>query len=233
MTNDRFFSHAFAGGTVDRADVFPARKSSSMTLGRPGMFNAILSSMRDRATVWNLNRKSDRVLADIGLSRGTLAADVAAARRTAARKPAAPRQPASGLSGVLAAAIAAAAGPFRDAAAMHLLRRKSDRVLADMGLNRETLADGVAAARTALAAKRGALLSQRLAAWREERRIYRELSSYTDAELAELGMGRGDIRAAARGHAVLLFRDAGLVDGHFSTDGHAAAANGAALRRAA
>ena len=134
---------------------------------------------------------------------------------------------------MLEAAIGALTGPIRDAATARQLSRKSDRVLADMGLNRETLVEGIAARRTAIAARRGALVSQRLAAWREEQRIYRELSSYSDAELADFGMGRGDVRAAARGHAVMLFRDAGLVDGHFSTDGSGVAANGAALRRAA
>ena len=233
MTNDRFISHAFAGGTVDRADVFPAREASSTTLGRPGMFNTILGAMQDRVTVWHLNRKSDRALADMGLNRETLAAEVAAARKATVGNVVAMREPATGLLGVLEAAIEAAVGPFKDAATVRTLRRKSDRVLADIGLSRETLAEGVAAARTELASRRGALVSQRLAAWREERRIYRELSSYSDAELADLGMGRGDVRAAARGHAVLLFRDAGLVDGHFSTDGRGVAANGAALRRAA
>ncbi len=233
MTNDRFISHAFAGGTVDRADVFPAREASSTTLGRPGMIKTMLGALRDRTTVWQLSRKSDRELADMGLNRETLAADVAAARKAAIAKPAAMREPATGLAGVLEAAIGAALAPVRDAATVRQLRRKSDRVLADLGLSRETLAEGVAAARTELAARRGALLSQRLAAWREERRIYRELSSYSDAELADIGMGRADVRAAARGHAVLLFRDAGLVDGHFPTDGRAVAANGAALRRAA
>ena len=102
-----------------------------------------------------------------------------------------------------------------------------------MGLNRDTLAADLAAARKSAAARRGALISQRLAAWREERRIYRELSSYTDTELADLGMGRGDVRAAARGHAVMLFRDAGLVDGHFAIDGRPPVANRPALSRAA
>ncbi len=233
MTNDRFISHAFAGGTVDRADVFPAREASSTTLGRPGMINTMLGALQDRVTVWQLSRKSDRVLADMGLNRETLAAELAAARTATVGKSAAAREPATGLLGVLEAAIEAGLGPIKDAATVRLLRRKSDRVLADLGLNREALAEGVAAARAERATKRGALVSQRIAAWREERRIYGELSSYTDAELADFGMGRGDIRAAARGHAVLLFRDAGLVDGHFSTDGRAVAANGVALRRAA
>ena len=170
MTNDRFNSHVFAVGTVDRADWASA---------------------------------------------------------------APPRQPATGLYGVVCAVIEAVAGAIKDFAAKATLSRRSDRVLADMGFRRETLAADIAAARTAAAMRRGALISQRLAAWREERRVYRELSGYSDAELAELGMGRGDIAAAARGHAVMLFRDAGLVEEHFSTDGRAAPANRVALRRVA
>lgn len=141
--------------------------------------------------------------------------------------------PALGLMGVLTAACKAVAGSVHDRATARGLRRQSDRFLDDLGLVRETLAADLAAARKARAAERGALVSQRLAAWREERRIYRELSRYSDAELAELGMGRGDVRAAARGHAVLLFRDAGLVGEHFRTDGGRYAANQAAARRAA
>lgn len=141
--------------------------------------------------------------------------------------------PTLGLMGVLTAAYDAVAGAVHDRATARGLNRKSDRVLADMGFDRNTLAADLSAGRKFRAAQRGALVSQRLAAWREERRIYRELSSYSDAELAELGMGRGDVRAAARGQAVLLFRDAGLVDGHFQTDGMHSAANKAAERRAA
>ena len=229
MTNDRTYSHAFAGGTVDRANVFPVRDAGTPALERTGIFSAAIGAAQDRATVWQLSRKSDRVLADMGLSRETLAADVAAARKTVAPV----REPATGLYGVLEAAIGALAGWFQDMATARQLSRKSDRVLADMGLNREALVEGIAARRTAIAARRGALVSQRLAAWREEQRIYRELSSYSDAELADFGMGRGDVRAAARGHAVMLFRDAGLVDGHFATDGSGLAANAATLRRAA
>lgn len=139
----------------------------------------------------------------------------------------------SGLAGVLAAAYETVAGALQDRMIALGLSRRSDRVLADMGLHRETLSAELKFGRNVAAARRGALLSQRLAAWREERRIHNELSSYSDAELTELGMGRGDIRAAARGHAVLLFRDAGLVDEHFRADGGLFAANQAAERRAA
>ena len=141
--------------------------------------------------------------------------------------------PTLGLFGVLTAAAHAAMGAIRDRSTVNQLRRMSDHVLADLGFDRRSLAADVAAARKAASARRGALVSQRLAAWREESRVYRELSAYTDAELSELGMGRGDIRAAARGHAVMQFRDAGLVDGYFSSDGYRTAANHAAQRRAA
>lgn len=232
MTNVRSYSHAFAGGTVNRANDLSGPVNGASTLGRPGILNALAGAMQDRITVWRLNGKSDRVLADIGLSRDTLAADVKAAR-LASVPAAVEREPATGLYGVLEAAFEAVTGAVRDAATAHTLRRRSDRVLADMGLGRDTLRADIAARRRDAAAARGALVSQRLTAWREEQRIYRELAGYSDAELTELGMGRADIRAAARGHAVMLFRDAGLVDGYFSTDGRPVAANGAHLRRVA
>lgn len=141
--------------------------------------------------------------------------------------------PTLGLMGVLTAAYDAVAGSLKDRWTARDLSRQSDRVLADMGLDRETLIADLSAGRKSRTAQRGGLVSQRLAGWREERRIYRELSSYSDAELTEIGMRRGDVRAAARGHAVLLFRDAGLVDGHFQADDVQAAANKAAQRRAA
>jgi uncharacterized protein YjiS (DUF1127 family) len=43
-------------------------------------------------------------------------------------------------------------------------------------------------------------LSIRLAAWRREREIIRELSMLSNRELADLGIGRGDIAAIAAGH---------------------------------
>lgn len=141
--------------------------------------------------------------------------------------------PALGLYGVLTAVFEAAAGALRDRATRRRLSLESDRVLADMGFSRETLAAELAAARTEAAARRGALISQRLAAWRAERRIRGELSRCTDAELNELGIFRADIPAVSRGHAMLMFRDAGLVDGFFATDGAHVAANLAAPRRAA
>lgn len=139
----------------------------------------------------------------------------------------------SALGGLFASVCLAGLGAARDRLACWRLSRLSDRMLADMGLSREALAGRLAAARRAATARRGALISQRLAAWREERRIYRELSHYSDAELSELGMGRRDIRAAARGHAVMLFRDAGLVDRYLAAAAPPPAANQPAPRRAA
>lgn len=43
------------------------------------------------------------------------------------------------------------------------------------------------------------MLSIRLAAWRREREIIRELSMLTNRELADLGIGRGDIAMIAAG----------------------------------
>lgn len=233
MTYVRSFSPVLAGGTVNRATVVAIRTAEAPAPGQPGLFSSVIGAVQDRLAVWQLSRKSDRVLADMGLSRETLTRDVVAARSSVRQAPAPVGEPATGPYGILTAVLAAIVAPVRNAAMARQLGRKSDRVLADMGLSREFLAEGIAERRRAAAARRGALVSQRLAAWREEQRIYRELSGYSDAELADFGMGRGDVRAAARGHAVMLFRDAGLVDGHFSTDGGGFAANGADRRRAA
>ena len=45
-------------------------------------------------------------------------------------------------------------------------------------------------------------LSFRLAAWRRERETIRELSQLTNRELADLGIGRGDIPFVAAGGSV-------------------------------
>lgn len=141
--------------------------------------------------------------------------------------------PSTGPFGVLTAAYEAAQGALKDRAILWRLRRESDRVLADMGLERHTMAESLKAARKAAAARRGALISQRRAAWREESRVYGELSRCTDAELEDIGLHRSNIRSVARDHAVLLFRDDGLVDSYLSTDVEQVAANKAASRRAA
>jgi uncharacterized protein YjiS (DUF1127 family) len=90
------------------------------------------------------------------------------------------------------------------------LRRCSDRVLADIGIERahidlvargidprtrenggERLARWWAGARSRLEAAQGAR--------RERQRVYRELMAYSDPELDELGVRRPDIPAIARG----------------------------------
>lgn len=233
MNYDRIHSHAFAGDTVNRTDAVPAHEAHAPASGRPGILTALAAALQDRETVWQLSRKSDRVLADMGLNRDTLAADVKAAR-LASIPPRAERQPATGLYGVVEAAVEAALGTLQDFRTASSLRRKPDRVLADLGLNRETLTADVAAARKAAAARRGALVSQRLQALREQRRIFDELSHCTDVELSDIGIARADIGAIAREHATMLFHDSGLVDRHFAADDHAEPANGPIpLRRVA
>jgi uncharacterized protein YjiS (DUF1127 family) len=94
------------------------------------------------------------------------------------------------------------------------LMRCSDRVLADIGIEREhipLIAKGMdpaeyrlwepatrrwwAAARTRLDAMHQAQ--------RERRRLYQELDAYNDRELEEIGLRRADIPAIARGEPVL------------------------------
>ena len=94
------------------------------------------------------------------------------------------------------------------------LMRCSDRVLADIGIEREHIplvAKGIDPAEHQLpdsAFRRWwtAARARSAAAWgerREQRRIYRELDAYTDRELDEIGVRRADIPVIAREHPVL------------------------------
>lgn len=94
------------------------------------------------------------------------------------------------------------------------LMRCSDRVLADIGIERERIpliAKGIDPSRHEAAAtgawRSWAALRARLdaarEARRERRRVYRELMAYQDRELDEIGVRRADIAGIARGAAVL------------------------------
>jgi uncharacterized protein YjiS (DUF1127 family) len=94
------------------------------------------------------------------------------------------------------------------------LMRCSDRVLADVGIEREHIplvANGIDPAdhdlrepafRRWWAAGRARLDAAR-AARQERRRLYRELDAYNDRELEEIGLRRADIPAIARGEPAL------------------------------
>jgi len=71
-----------------------------------------------------------------------------------------------------------------------MLALRSDRLLADIGFSREALAAEIEAAVAAAQLRR-----------RTERQIRRELHSYSDQQLSELGISRLDIRRIAREHA--------------------------------
>jgi uncharacterized protein YjiS (DUF1127 family) len=94
------------------------------------------------------------------------------------------------------------------------LMRCSDRVLADIGIEREhipLIAKGIDPSRHETAAEvmwrwwsaAGARVQSARAARRERRRVYRELMSYRDHELDDLGVRRSDIAGIARGEPVL------------------------------
>jgi uncharacterized protein YjiS (DUF1127 family) len=94
------------------------------------------------------------------------------------------------------------------------LMRCSDRVLADIGIAREDIPliasgidssrhePGASAMRPWWAATRARLEAAREAR-RERRRVYRELMSYRDHELDDLGVRRSDIAGIARGEPIL------------------------------
>jgi uncharacterized protein YjiS (DUF1127 family) len=90
----------------------------------------------------------------------------------------------------------------------HALMRCSDRVLADIGIERAAIplvAKGIDPRAYHERAPRGwwrplgTRLDAASRAWRERRRIYRELMAYNDRELDDLGIRRTDIPVIARG----------------------------------
>jgi uncharacterized protein YjiS (DUF1127 family) len=119
-----------------------------------------------------------------------------------------------GTTGVLRHVLAQAARWERQRATREALMRCSDRVLADIGIEREHIplvAKGIDPAqhqpgestfRRWWTAARARVTAAREAR-REQRRIYRELDAYTDRELDEIGVRRADIPVIAREHPVL------------------------------
>jgi uncharacterized protein YjiS (DUF1127 family) len=89
----------------------------------------------------------------------------------------------------------------REAATRSALMACSDRVLADIGIERD---DTPAIARASIGRFRAEpvnwrdVLTQRLKKARLRRCIYQELMAYSDRELDELGLGRRDISEIAR-----------------------------------
>jgi uncharacterized protein YjiS (DUF1127 family) len=75
----------------------------------------------------------------------------------------------------------------------------SNRVLADIGIEREDIpAIAKASSGRSETFNWRDAWTRRLESGRQRRRIYRELMAYSDSELDELGIGRGDIPAIAR-----------------------------------
>ncbi len=71
-----------------------------------------------------------------------------------------------------------------------MLALRSDRLLADIGFSRADLATDIEAAVATLQLRR-----------ETERRVLRELTSYSDRELKDMGISRIDIRRIAQEHA--------------------------------
>ena len=89
----------------------------------------------------------------------------------------------------------------RQAATRNALMACSDRVLADIGVERDDI-PAIASASTGRFRTEPVnwrdVLTQRLEKARRRRRIYQELMAYSDRELDELGIGRRDIPEIAR-----------------------------------
>jgi len=94
------------------------------------------------------------------------------------------------------------------------LMRCSDRVLADVGIAREDIAlvargidpltyESVSAKLRRWWHDMSMRLDAARGAWRERRRVYRELMAYDDRELEEIGVRRVDVAGIARGDPAL------------------------------
>lgn len=79
------------------------------------------------------------------------------------------------------------------------LQEMPDYLLEDLGFDRAAVAEGLDAWPWRKAAAAEPLESQPLFSRRELRRAERELAAMSDRELNELGIARGDIRAAVYG----------------------------------
>jgi uncharacterized protein YjiS (DUF1127 family) len=119
-----------------------------------------------------------------------------------------------GMTGALRPVVAHVTRWKQRRATRDALMRCSDRVLADIGIEREHIplvAKGIDPTErqlrdstfrrwwTAARARLAASWQER----REQRRIYRELDAYTDRELDEIGVRRSDLPVIAREHAAL------------------------------
>jgi uncharacterized protein YjiS (DUF1127 family) len=110
--------------------------------------------------------------------------------------------------------LAALARWHRQLQTRDALMRCSDRVLADIGIEREhipLIAKGIdpaeyqlrdSAVRRWWTAARARVDAARTAR-RERRRVFRELDAYSDRELEEIGLRRADIALIARGRPIL------------------------------
>jgi uncharacterized protein YjiS (DUF1127 family) len=100
-----------------------------------------------------------------------------------------------GLAHALRTCVAWLARRRREAQARHALEQCSDRTLADIGIRRDQIAliaKGLLAQHAER--ERGEARPNR----REQRRVRRELMLYSDEELTDLGIRRGDIPDISR-----------------------------------
>lgn len=106
-----------------------------------------------------------------------------------------------GIGRLVSAAAGTIARWYRQAATRRALMACSDRVLADIGIERDDIPAMAGSSSGSFAA--GPVnwrdtLTQRLETARRRRRIYRELMAYSDRDLDELGIRRRDISGIAR-----------------------------------
>jgi uncharacterized protein YjiS (DUF1127 family) len=167
-----------------RAGADAARRSSLDVLAR------LRRAMRRRALQRELMRLDDRLLADIGLTRGDVAA--VAYRAAEADQPAG-LQSRSRVARFARALVAQGTDAFRRRAAAADLMALDDRLLADIGLTRSDIPAAVGAARVGWLKDEIDSLVRPFRLWQRSIEASRALHSLDDRALADAGMLRGEI----------------------------------------
>ena len=167
-----------------RAGVDAARRPSL------GLLAGFRCALRRRALRRELLSLDDRLLADIGLTRG----DVEAVATRAALEPQpCGVSPVSGVAGLLRRMAGRIGEAFRRRAAAAELMALDDRLLADIGLTRSDIPGAVGAARIGWLKDEIDSLVRPFRLWQRSLEASRALHSLDDRALADAGMLRAEI----------------------------------------